>query len=178
MSLLSRADYYALSEQLRDRGFSEDISEDAPLCRWRHDQIILDVMPTDESILGFGNRWYEPAMEHANSVLLPTGQSIRLISSPYFLMTKLEAVKGRGAGDYQQSHDMEDIVAVLDGRPEILEEIKLAEPGLLRELSHQFTELLKQQRFVDAVSGHMPPDEASQARVSSVLDKIKTISRI
>ncbi len=29
------------------------------MCRWHFDDVILDVMPTDEEILTFGNRWYK-----------------------------------------------------------------------------------------------------------------------
>ncbi len=54
--VLSRTDYYQLSEKLRTQGFTEDMSEDAPLCRWKAVSLILDVMPTDEAIPGFGNK--------------------------------------------------------------------------------------------------------------------------
>jgi hypothetical protein len=40
--------------------------------------------------------------------------------------TKLEAFRGRSGGDVFASHDLEDIVAVVDGRPEIVEEIAAA----------------------------------------------------
>ena len=54
----SLVEYYKLSDKLRAVGFKEDTSDGALLCRWIVDDLILDVMPTDESILGFGNRWY------------------------------------------------------------------------------------------------------------------------
>lgn len=38
------AAYYRLAEQLRERGFQEDSSENAPICRWKADSILLDVM--------------------------------------------------------------------------------------------------------------------------------------
>src|SRR5215472_1762226 len=53
--------YMEFSARLRELGFTEDTSQDAPLCRWRHDKIIFDLMPVDSSVLGFSNRWYEPA---------------------------------------------------------------------------------------------------------------------
>jgi hypothetical protein len=43
-----------------------------------------------------------------------------MITAPYFLACKLAAFRSRGEGDYLMSHDMEDIVAVLDGRPEVV----------------------------------------------------------
>ena len=176
VQVVSRADYYQLSEKLRARGFVEDTSDDAPLCRWVTENVILDVMPTDPRILGFGNKWYAPAAEKAGKVQLSSGQSIRLVSAPYFLITKLEAFDGRGGGDYLASHDMEDIIAVLDGRPAITDEVKQAEPELAKELSARFQGLLQDSRFVESVSGHMPTDAISQARVSMILKTIKELA--
>ncbi|MGZ8218392.1 hypothetical protein [Methylomagnum sp.] len=60
--VLSLADYYRLADHLREAGFYEDQTEGAPVCRWRSAGVILDVMPTEPHILGFGNRWYAPAL--------------------------------------------------------------------------------------------------------------------
>ncbi len=63
--ITSYAEYAAFGERLRSLGFSEDTGEGAPLCRWVHSRAILDVMPLDEKILGFSNRWYREALESA-----------------------------------------------------------------------------------------------------------------
>lgn len=52
------ADYYRFEDQLRDLGFVQDQSPDAPVCRWRVDGVSVDLMPMKEEILGFANRWY------------------------------------------------------------------------------------------------------------------------
>ena len=143
VQVVSLVEYHRLSEKLRAKGFREDTSDDAPICRWLTDAVILDVMPTDARILGFGNRWYTPAVEHAAKIQLPSGKSIRMVSAPYFLITKLEAFDGRGGGDYLASHDIEDIIAVLDGRPSIVDEVKQAESALVKELSNRFQALLR-----------------------------------
>jgi hypothetical protein len=52
-------------ERLRALGFSEDSLEGAPLCRWIRERTILDVVPRDENILGFSNRWYKDAVKSA-----------------------------------------------------------------------------------------------------------------
>ena len=134
VQVLSLSDYHQLEKSLRAHGFTEDMSPDAPVCRWKSGDVILDIMPTDPKILGFGNEWYEAASNNAETVTLDSGQSIKMVSAPYFLITKLEAFKGRGNGDYLMSHDIEDIVAVLDGRPEIFDEVRNAEPTLQKEL--------------------------------------------
>lgn len=127
-------------------------------------------------MLGFGNAWYTAAVENALIIELPSGKPIRMVSAPYFLITKLEAFDGRGGGDYLMSHDMEDIVAVLDGRPELLDEIKHAQSTLVLELARRFQVLLKDERFVNSISGHMPTDESSQRRVSGILEIIRKVS--
>jgi hypothetical protein len=107
---------------------------------------------------------------------LPGHKSINLVTAPYFLITKLEAFRGRGNGDYMLSHDIEDVVAVLDGRPEVISEIKDSGDDLAKELSRQFKMFHEEQRFLDAVSGHMPTDEASQSRVPRIIELINHIA--
>ena len=139
VQVLSRAEYYALAERMRDLGFKEDTRDDAPICRWTDGQVILDVMPTDPAILSFGNQWYAPAMMHALEMALPSGKIIRMVSAPYFLITKLEAFEGRGKGDFQMSHDVEDMIAVLDGRPLIVDEVLASETMLRAALADRFS---------------------------------------
>lgn len=177
VQVVSRSEYYQLADKLRERGFKEDASEDAPICRWTAEGVILDVMPTEPEILGFGNEWYRPAVTHAEVIELPSGRQIRMVSAPYFLITKLEAFDGRGQGDYLMSHDIEDIVAVLDGRPEIVEEVRTGEPKLVQALAERFTVLNEDARFIEAVSGHLPSDATSQARVAVVLNMIEQIAK-
>lgn len=178
VQVASRAEYYRLADRLRQQGFQEDVSDDAPICRWLAGELILDVMPTESDILGFGNDWYQVAMEHAEAVYLPSGGVIQMVTAPYFLITKLEAFAGRGGGDYQLSHDMEDIIAVLDGRSEILDEIQQVEIDLQRALAEQFKKLLASARFVEAVSGHMPPDGVSQTRVPRIMKLLRAIAEM
>ena len=174
--LASLVEYHRLSSRLRELGFSEDQSEDAPICRWRGGGILLDVMPTHPEILGFGNDWYQPAFAAAVWKALPSGKKIRIVSAPYFLATKLAAFDGRGRGDYMLSHDMEDIVAVLDGRPEIAEEVLHCDSELKVHLQTRMAGLLNDDRFIEALPGHMPGDPASQARVSIIVKRLKAIA--
>ena len=104
--VIARADYYQLGMQLRERGFQEDTRPGAPLCRWCIEQIILDLMPSQGEMLGFSNRWYPLALESAQLQVLPSGRSIRMVTAPVFLATKLEAFHGRGQGAFLFSHDL------------------------------------------------------------------------
>ena len=175
VQVMSLSDYHVLELRLRAQGFVEDMSADAPVCRWKGSDVILDIMPTDARILGFGNEWYEAASKNANSITLTSGKVIRMVSAPYFLITKLEAFSGRGNGDYLMSHDIEDIVAVLDGRPRVFDEILQADPSLAAELISRLSSLVEDESFVNAVVGHMPSDGPSQDRVSEILVKLKKL---
>lgn len=171
----SLKEYHRLSGQLRKRGFKEDQSPDAPICRWVAKGVVLDVMPTRPEILGFGNEWYQPALGAAVTVELPSGKRIRMVTAPYFLVTKLAAFDSRGKGDYITSHDMEDIVAVLNGRPEIVNEVKQVDETLQKHLMTRFAALLRDNKFEAALPGHLPGDAASQRRVPLVMERITAI---
>ena len=62
VEITSRAEYYNFSNLLRTLGLQETTELGAPLCRWQYEGISIDVMPCDESVLGFSNRWYRPAL--------------------------------------------------------------------------------------------------------------------
>lgn len=175
VEVASLIEYHRLAKRLRECGFSEDQSADAPICRWHAGEILLDVMPTHPEILGFGNEWYQRAYDAAEWSVLPSGNRLRIVSAPYFLVTKIAAFKGRGQGDYMMSHDMEDIVAVLDGRQEIVEEVRKCKPVLRDLLQEYMSGLLKDDRFIEALPGHMPGDAGSQARVPTILQRLKAI---
>lgn len=172
----SGPDYYRLGESLREIGFTEDASEGAPLCRWLIDGIRVDIMPTDERILGFSNRWYLSAMRHAVRIEVGIGVTIRIVTAPFFFATKLEAFFGRGGNDFMASHDLEDIIAVLDGRKGIIEEVKSGPEEVREFLARSFDALLRNREFLDALPGNLPPDAASQKRAMVVLNKMREIA--
>jgi hypothetical protein len=139
---------------------------------------VLDVMPLDAKVLGFSNRWYGEAVRSSNAISLEKSLTIRIVTAPVFLATKLEAFKSRGIGDYFGSHDLEDALSVIDGRAELLGEIRAAQPALREYLADQWGTLGRDPRFVDALPGHLPPDASSQARVRLLMRRIEAISRI
>ena len=174
--VISRAEYRAIEKRFEALGFVHDLSADAPICRWRSGEIAVDLMPTDESILGFNNRWYVLAVETAQSLVLPNGLTINLITAPAFIATKLEAFKGRGNNDYLASHDMEDIVTVIDGRATLLDEIKTCDPALREYLVTEFSALVANPRFIEALGGHLPGDSGSQQRLPRLRVRLRTLA--
>jgi Nucleotidyl transferase AbiEii toxin, Type IV TA system len=127
LEILSRSSYYSLAETLRQLGLQESREVGDPLCRWKYQDLILDIMPTVPEVLGFSNSWYRPGMDTAISYTLPSLTSILLFSIPHMLAAKIEAFLGRGKGSYYMSHDFEDIVLLLDGCTSLEVEIAQAD---------------------------------------------------
>jgi predicted nucleotidyltransferase len=59
------AGYHALEKQFSLLGFKRDMAPDAPICRWRYNDLEVDLMPMDPGVLGFANRWYPLAVQTA-----------------------------------------------------------------------------------------------------------------
>jgi predicted nucleotidyltransferase len=131
----SLADYYDLAEKLRARGLMELPLEGAPICRWVHAGIPVDVMPTEPAVLGFGNPWYGVALEHPRTIV-HDGVSIPIVDASHFVATKLEAWLARGDDDVLH-HDLEDVMTVIDGRPELVVELEAAAVDLRAFVARQ-----------------------------------------
>src|ERR1019366_5368087 len=174
--ITSYAAYADFSERLRKIGFAEDTTEGSPICRWLQKKTILDVMPLDEKILGFSNRWYRPAMESAEERELERGLRIRVVTAVYFCATKLEAFAGRGKDDYLSSRDLEDLAAVIDGRAELVQEIRSAQEDVRTYIASEINKLLGTQAFIDALPGYLLPDAASQARITLLVSRLRQIA--
>jgi hypothetical protein len=161
VDVTSYAEYTSLAERLRALGLAEDATPGAPLCRWRRAEMIVDVMPTDASVLGFSNRWYPAAIETAHMRRI-AGHDVRIVTPPLFIATKLEAFHGRGANDVFASHDLEDIVTLVDGRPTITAEVGAAEPEVRAYIATEVRALLDSPDFIEALPGFLLPDAGSQ----------------
>jgi predicted nucleotidyltransferase len=172
------AGYHALEAQLRGKGFVQDMSAKAPICRWRYQGVAVDVMPTDKNILGFANRWYPLAIAHANNFALNSETTIRLIAAPFFIATKLEAFEDRGKSDMLLSHDMEDIVTVVDGRPLLLDEMRQTPAELQEYIAEKFSMLIQNEDFLSALQGYLPGDSASQSRLPLLERKLNALASL
>jgi hypothetical protein len=173
IAIASYAEFTLLENRLGELGFRHSLAEDAPICRWLSGDLILDLIPTDPSILGFSNIWYGPALVNARGMMIDEHE-IQIITAPYFLATKVEAFHGRGRNDFR-SHDLEDIVTVIDGRPEIIDEVRLTPADLQKYLSEELKALLSNRDFLDALPGHLLPDTASQQRLGLVMKRMQQL---
>lgn len=95
-----------------------------------------------------------------------------------FIATKLEAFRGRGGRDFLASHDLEDVIVVVDGRPELVEEVSACEREVRAYLTHELGALLRNPAFVEILFGYLPGDEASQARLPVVRERLEQLAAL
>jgi len=156
IGLSTRLAFYRLEENLRLRGFVNDTSAGAPICRWIYKDIKVDVMPTDENILGFSNKWYIEGIENEIPKILPDGTEIFVFPPEYYVATKFEAHKGRGGDDLRQSHDFEDIIYILDNCPDLLNDISIANASVKAYLKIEFKSLLQNKGLLEGIESALP----------------------
>lgn len=169
-------EYHALERKFAAHGFARDMSRDAPVCRWTLGAVKVDLMPTDESVLGFSNRWYAAAAASATRIELPGGASVNLISAPAFLATKFEAFRTRGQGDVLSSHDFEDIVIVVEGRPTIVAEVESAQLDLREYVVESFAAIVHGPDLANALPGLVVQDPLHGQRVAMVRERFAAIA--
>lgn len=174
IDITTQGKYYQFTKKLAKQGFKQSM-EDSVLCRWRCDEIILDVMPTDEKILGFGNCWYKEAIQYATEHTIAKTLVIKAVTAPYLLATKIEAFKTRGNYDFYGSHDFEDIITVIAGNLSIVENILSASKELQIYLKDFFKLIIDNDNFQQALPGHVSDGPVTEQRVIMVMNRIKEI---
>lgn len=167
------ATYYRFEEELAARGFRRDMQSEV-ICRWVHETsgVLFDLMPVQSDVLGFSNRWYPYAVETAEPVALGNGVTIRLVSAVAFVATKLEAFASRGAGDFLSSHDLEDVLNIVDGREELAAELAAAPAVVQHYIADEFAALLAKPAFLNALPGLIAEPE----RAPIVSARLETMS--
>lgn len=177
IDVLSLREYHQLERKLNQVGFKKSMEDDV-VCRWHYDDMILDIMPTNEKILGFGNPWYKEALEHAVTHQIAHNLNIKSVTAPYFLATKIEAFKTRGNNDLLMSHDFEDIITVIAGRIEIAEEVALVSNKLKTHLKSNFKKIVSNDQFEQVLPGHVSDGPVTLQRVQVVKERIKKIIEV
>ncbi|MEI7761520.1 MAG: hypothetical protein WCJ67_12300 [Thermoleophilia bacterium] len=175
--------YQALAGRLRDRGLEEAMGEPV-ICRWRHPPsgLAIDVMPTAEKVLGFSNRWYPLGIETAIERTLASGVHIRAVAPPLVIATKLAAWRGRGRGDILRSLDVHDTIVLINGRPELADELALQGDELRAYVAVELAGLTDEPYFEyvvqSAVAGYgaVAPARATivRDRLAAIIERVST----
>ena len=172
IEIVSLPAYHGLRPQLSKLGFVQTMQDNTPPFRWLWRGMQLDLVPLDEKVLGFANRWYRAGF--ANAVLSEpeSGLVLRHLSAPYFLATKFEAFKDRGRNDVYASHDLEDIITVVDGRAELLHEIAQANVDVKTHIVGNIRALVAHPEIENALPGIV----LRPIRAATVLQRLQAIA--
>lgn len=172
LQLTSSSGYYELEEKLRKKHFQNDI-ESSIICRWIYKGITVDVMPDDEKILGFSNRWYAKGLVNKVKYELPNGSHVYVFPVTYYLATKLEAVKSRGGTDLRWSHDFEDFIFVLNGCMDVEDALhQISDEELLAYLKNEFNELVNNPNIEECIDCALPMNE--EDRCDYIISLLRT----
>lgn len=156
IEISSRLEFAHLEDKLRVKGFLNDTSKGAHICRWIFQDIKVDIMPTDSTLLGFSNCWYEEGIQLKITRTLPDETEIFVFRPEYYLAAKFEAHKGRGGSDLRQSHDFEDIIYILDNCTELVDSINSANGTLKSYLKEECLKLLANDNLIEGIETALP----------------------
>lgn len=137
---------FAKLEQLREtlisKGFTQN-AEDTVNCRFRYEDVKVDVMSTKNIGWAPSNPWFAKGFEKAISITLDD-VTIKVLPLPYFLATKMEAFLDRGIKDIYASHDLEDITYLFNYTSDIDRQILKANNEVKEYLMEKNKVLTKQ----------------------------------
>ncbi len=153
VEIASLGELESIREDLVKKGFKQS-PEDKVICRFRYDDIKVDVMSTKEVGWAPANPWFAQGFAQRESVQIGD-QMIQLLPLPYFIASKFVAHSERGGKDPRTSHDFEDIVYVIDNRTDIVEQIDQAPNDVKPYLKEQLEFILNDNVMQEAILGNL-----------------------
>ncbi|MGX8741888.1 hypothetical protein [Legionella pneumophila] len=133
--------HYSLQKKLESLGFKPDENVN---CRDVLDDFMIDVMYMDGALQGINSNWYQAGFDNAIEIQIKD-KKIKILNAVYFIATKLEAFTDRAYknNDYWDCKDLEDIINVINGRPELLVEIMNSPKNVVQFISGYFKKLIE-----------------------------------
>lgn len=160
-----------INEKLAVLGFNPDPYGQS-ICSYKYKDIPVDIMATEDGPLGPANRWYKLGFENLWTARAKQ-QEIKILSAPCYLATKFEAFKNRGS-DYRTSHDIEDIIYIIDNRINIVEDIARENELISSFIKERLNEIVKKGLLKEVLMAHIHPIMSDQ-RIPIVEEKITKI---
>ncbi len=153
LAIATLGELEAIREELVQRGFIQS-AEDDVICRFRYEDIKVDVMNIKAIGWAPSNPWFAPGFERRETIAVEE-QQVQILPLPYFLASKFTAYNDRGAKDPRTSHDFEDIVYVLDNRIDIVEQLWKAPMDVKPYLIEQFQLILGDRVMQEAIYSNL-----------------------
>lgn len=172
LNIVNLSHWEKVQAQLGRLGFHPDPFGHA-ICSYKYKDIPVDIMATEDGPLGPTNRWYKIGFENLWTAKAKD-QDIKILSAPCYLATKFEAFNDRGS-DYRISHDIEDIIYVLDNRIGIVEEIENDDTRIANFIKEQLQNISNKGLLQEVLMAHIHPLMLDE-RLPIVEEKITQIT--
>jgi hypothetical protein len=173
LEIANYQEFIGMEDSLRRLGFTKGQDETASIYAWRWNGVRVDFLPHIElPITGKCNRWFPRLIEEAERAEVLPGRYAWRASAPCFLATKIEAFYSRGRGDFLGSKDIEDIIAVVDGREELMSEMRYSSHDIRGFVSQSLRELINNESFRDSLPQHI----TDVTREKIIEDRIRALS--
>ncbi|MBU2950972.1 hypothetical protein KO493_09695 [Tamlana agarivorans] len=174
IKIVSLSHLEEIREKLVAKGFKQTADVDV-ICRFKLDDILVDVMGTKPVGWAPANPWFEAGFENREQMDIE-GQTINIMPLPYFLASKFVAHSDRGGNDPRMSHDFEDVIYILDNRTDWHEIVDNADKEVNIYLLEQFQNILESSRMQEAILGNLYY-ETQEVRYKMIMEKIKSLFR-
>lgn len=161
-----------LRETLTQKGFRQS-AEDDVICRFRYQDIKVDVMATKPVGWAPGSPWFAAGI-HAKEDIEVEGITINILPLPYFLATKFAAFYDRGGTDPRTSHDFEDIVYLLNHTSNVKTMIMNAKNDVQQFLKEAFLKILADDTLQEAIIGNLFY-ENQMVRFEKIMSELREI---
>ncbi|EHL30919.1 hypothetical protein [Legionella drancourtii] len=164
--------HYSLQKKLESLGFKPDGNAN---CRYVLDDFMIDIMYTDGVLQGINSNWYQAGFDNAIEIQIKD-KKIKILNAVYFIATKLEAFTDRAYknNDYWDCKDLEDIINVINGRPELLVEIMNSPKDVVQFISGYFKKLIEDPKWLEAIKA-IARLERSRNIVLGAIEKISAL---
>lgn len=172
MEIAHLAELESIRENLIQKGFYQT-TEDNVICRFRYEDIKVDVMATKAVGWAPANPWFEAGFKNLVQFELD-GKIIRCLSLPYFLASKFAAFYNRGTKDPRTSKDMEDIVYLLNHTMGLAEAVIASEIEVKQYLQRCFQDILDDEVKQEAVLGNLYHEDQA-LRFKKIISNLKHI---
>lgn len=162
-----------IREQLTDKGFKQSSDLDV-ICRFKLEDILVDVMATKPISWAPANPWFEKGFEKLEKTKV-NDITIQIMPLTFFLASKFTAYHDRGGNDPRFSHDLEDIIYIIDNRTDWHQILINEQDQEVKEfLINEFSNILTSNKMQEAILGNLFY-ETQDKRFGMIMDKINQV---
>jgi len=172
LNIASLTELELIRESLINQDFHQT-SDDDVICRFRYNDIKVDIMATEAIGWEPGNEWFKAGFDKRQKMVVDE-YSIHVLPLAYFLATKFSAFQDRGMKDPRTSTDFEDIVYLLNHTSNVKEQVVNGSEDVKVFLKEWFAKIIESDDLQEAILGHLYYEE-QMVRSEKIITDLKEI---